>query len=36
MVGNSHEIIAKMYSHLSDKQALLMEAANVVRPSKTG
>jgi integrase len=36
MVGNSREIIAKVYSHLSDKKALLMDAANVVRPSKTG
>jgi hypothetical protein len=36
MMGNSPEIVAKVYSHLSDKKALLMDAANAVRPSKTG
>jgi integrase len=35
MVGNSPEVIAKVYSHLSDKKSLLMEAANRVRPSPT-
>jgi hypothetical protein len=36
MVGNSPEIVAKVYSHLSDKKALLMAVANGIRPSKTG
>lgn len=33
MMGNSPEIVAKVYSHLSDKKALLLEAANKVRPA---
>jgi integrase len=32
MTGTSPEMIAKVYSHLSDKKALLMAAANQVRP----
>jgi integrase len=32
MMGNSPEIVARVYSHLSDKKALLMAAANAVRP----
>ena len=32
MMGNSPEIVAKTYSHLSDKKALLLKAANQVRP----
>lgn len=32
MVGSSPEIVAKTYSHLSDKKSLLMDAANAVRP----
>lgn len=33
MMGNSPEIVARVYSHLSDKKALLLQAANNVRPS---
>lgn len=33
MMGNSPEIVAKHYSHLSDKKSLLLEAANKVRPA---
>ena len=32
MMGNSPEIVARVYSHLSDKKALLLKAANQVRP----
>jgi integrase len=32
MMGNSPEIVAKVYSHLSDKKSLLLDAANAVRP----
>jgi site-specific recombinase XerD len=32
MLGNSPEMVAKVYSHLSDKKALLLAAANQVRP----
>jgi integrase len=32
MMGNSPEMVAKVYSHLSDKKALLLAAANQVRP----
>lgn len=34
MMGNSPEIVAKVYSHLSDKKQLLLDAANTVRPSQ--
>ena len=33
MMGNSPEIVARVYSHLSDKKALLLKAANQVRPN---
>ena len=33
LCGTSPEMVAKVYSHLSDKKALLMEAALKVRPS---
>ena len=33
MMGNSPEMVAKVYSHLSDKKALLLKAANEVRPA---
>lgn len=33
LMGNSPEIVAKHYSHLSDKKSLLLEAANRVRPA---
>lgn len=33
LVGNSPEMIARVYSHISEKKALLLEAANQVRPS---
>lgn len=33
MMGNSPEIVARVYSHLSDKKQLLLDAANTVRPS---
>ena len=33
LVGNSPEMIAKVYSHISEKKALLLEAANMVRPN---
>lgn len=32
MMGNSPEIVARVYSHLSDKKSLLVQAANSVRP----
>ena len=32
MTGTSPEMIAKVYSHLSDKKSLLLKAANQVRP----
>jgi integrase len=32
MSGNSPAIVAKVYAHLSDKKALLMQAADMVRP----
>ena len=32
MMGNSPEIVARVYSHLSDKKSLLLKAANQVRP----
>jgi integrase/recombinase XerC len=32
MMGNSPEIVARVYSHLSDKKSLLLQAANAVRP----
>ncbi|MDR3635701.1 MAG: hypothetical protein P4L84_18000 [Isosphaeraceae bacterium] len=32
MIGNSPEIVARVYSHLSDKKQLLLDAANRVRP----
>jgi site-specific recombinase XerD len=32
MMANSPEIVARVYSHLSDKKALLLQAANAVRP----
>lgn len=34
MMGNSPEIVASTYSHLSDKKSLLMHAANLVRPTQ--
>jgi hypothetical protein len=33
MTGTSPEMIAKVYSHISEKQSLLMEAVNMVRPA---
>ena len=33
MTGTSPELIAKVYSHLSDEKKLLLEAVNQVRPS---
>ena len=36
MMGNSPEMVAKVYSHLSDKKALLLKAANDVRPPTHG
>lgn len=35
MMGNSPEIVARVYSHLSDKKALLMKSANTVRPAQS-
>ena len=35
MTGTSPEMIAKVYSHLSDKKVLLLAAANQVRPTNS-
>ncbi len=33
MTGTSPEMIAKVYSHISEKKRLLLDAANLIRPS---
>lgn len=33
MCGTSPEMIAKVYSHISEKKALFMQAANLIRPA---
>jgi hypothetical protein len=32
MCGTSAEMIAKVYSHISEKKALILEAASIARP----
>ena len=34
VTGTSAEMIAKVYSHISEKKSLLLEAVNHVRPGK--
>jgi len=33
MTGTSAEMIARVYSHISEKKSLLLDAANLIRPS---